>query len=196
MALHFDAQGWLIDGAEKIPSPHVDERPAGLAIDLLVIHNISLPAGRYGGGHIEALFRGDIDLQAHPSFADLQGLRVSSHFLIRRDGSMVQFVGLAQRAWHAGQSAFQGRTACNDFSVGIELEGCDAEGFTESQMVQLADLSAAIAKQLPSLRWVAGHSDIAPGRKTDPGPNFDWPDFLARLRGHGCHLARPFSDPA
>lgn len=194
MELRFDAQGWLMDGAEKIPSPHVDERPVGLAIDLLVIHNISLPAGVYGGGHIEALFLGDIDIQAHPSFVDLQGLRVSSHFLIRRDGSIVQFAGLMQRAWHAGQSSFQGRTACNDFSVGIELEGCDWDGFTEPQMAQLAELSAAMAKQLPGLRWVAGHSDIAPGRKTDPGPNFDWPGFLGRLQGHGCHLTRPFSD--
>ncbi len=194
MELRFDAQGWLIDGAEKIPSPHADERPTGLPIDLLVIHNISLPAGVYGGGHIEALFQGRLDLQAHPSFSDLAGLRVSSHFFIRRDGVIVQFVGLYGRAWHAGQSAFQGRTACNDFSVGIELEGCDSDAFAEVQMTQLAKLSAAIADQLPSLRWVAGHSDIAPGRKTDPGPNFSWPDFLGRLKNRGCVLHRPLPD--
>ncbi len=196
MELRFDAQGWLVDGAEKIPSPHVDERPAGLPIDLLVIHNISLPAGVYGGGYIEALFRGDLNTQAHPSFADLQGLRVSSHFLIRRNGGIAQFVSLAQRAWHAGQSSFQGRTACNDFSVGIELEGCDADLFTKTQMAQLTNLSAAIKSHLPGLRWVAGHSDIAPGRKTDPGPNFDWPNFLGGLEAHGCQLERPFSGSA
>lgn len=194
MSLRFDAQGWLISGAKKIPSPNADERPDGAVIDLLVVHNISLPAGVYGGSHIQALFTGTIDTGAHPSFLDLAGLRVSAHFLIRRDGEIIQFVGLGQRAWHAGQSSFQGRTGCNDFSIGIELEGCDADGFTDLQMAGLAELAAAITQHLPSLRWVAGHSDIAPGRKTDPGPNFNWADFLQRLGDHGCVLERPFSD--
>lgn len=194
MTFRFDQQGWLVQGGEKIISPHFDPRPPGTPIDLLVVHNISLPAGVYGGGYIDSLFQGTLDTQAHPSFADLAGLRVSSHFLIRRSGEVVQFVSLLDRAWHAGQSQFQGRPACNDFSVGIEFEGCDADDYMESQVTQAVALVTAMAAALPDLRWVAGHSDIAPGRKTDPGPHFPWSDFLRRLSNQGCSLRRPFTD--
>jgi AmpD protein len=189
--LRIGADGWLQEGARNLASPHADERPDGTVIDLCVIHNISLPAGRYGGDAIESLFLGTLDCGQDPSFADLQGLRVSSHFLIRRDGEIVQFVSTHRRAWHAGVSQFMGRSACNDFSIGIELEGCDADRFEASQMAQLARLLAALKMAMPSLAWMAGHSEIAPGRKTDPGPHFDWQDLGDRMRSLGCELHRP-----
>jgi N-acetyl-anhydromuramoyl-L-alanine amidase len=196
MPFRFDHEGWLVDGGEIIVSPHFDERPDGMPVDLVVMHNISLPAGVYGSGHIEALFQGRLDISAHESFADLAGLRVSSHFLVRRDGSVVQFVSLLKRAWHAGVSEFQGRTACNDFSVGVELEGCDADHFTDAQMTQSVALIGAVQTSVHALQWVAGHSDIAPGRKTDPGPHFPWAEFLGGLERSQCSLTRPFSDLA
>lgn len=156
-----------------------------------MIHNISLPAGVYGGPYIESLFAGTLDCSAHPSFSELQGLRVSAHFLVRRDGSIVQFVSTHDRAWHAGVSEFCGRSRCNDFSIGIELEGSDDDVFESAQIAQTVLLSAALCELHPSLRWVAGHSDIAPGRKSDPGPNFNWSDFLHRLDAIGMKLARP-----
>lgn len=186
--LRMAPDGWLAQGARRADSPHFDERPAGMPIDLCVIHNISLPAGVYGGDAIESLFLGTLDCGAHASFADLQGLRVSSHFLIRRDGEIVQFVGIYQRAWHAGVSSFAGRSGCNDFSIGIELEGCDHHAFESAQMTSLAELLAQLKIELPTLRWLAGHSEIAPERKTDPGPHFDWRDLDGRLRLVGCNL--------
>lgn len=177
-----ESSGWL-EGYQHIPSPHFDARPAGLTPDLLVIHCISLPEGCYGTGHIEALFRGTLDCAAHPSFNSLQGLRVSSHFVIARDGQVTQFVDLHNRAWHAGVSSFQGRPGCNDFSVGIELEGCVTDDYAPRQIHSLTEVCIRIKKKIPFLTWVAGHSDIAPDRKTDPGPHFPWEHFLA-----GCHL--------
>lgn len=192
--LPLDSRGWVSAGARQLVSPHVDQRPDGAPIDLLVVHNISLPAGQFGGPYIEDLMMGRLDCDAHPSFSDLLGLRVSSHFLIRRSGELVQFVGIVDRAWHAGVSEFMGRSRCNDFSIGVELEGCDDQPFEDAQLAMLARLSASLQQWLPSLRYIAGHSDIAPGRKTDPGPCFDWADLMTRLAGLSCLLERPITD--
>jgi AmpD protein len=145
-------------------------------IDLIVIHGISLPAGEFGGPWIDDLFLGRLDCQAHPSFADLQGLRVSSHFLIRRHGELIQYVPLHRRAWHAGISSFEGRQSCNDFSIGIELEGTDDLPYTCMQYQQLKQLCRRLMRIYPAIttQRIVGHADIAPGRKTDPGPAFDW----------------------
>jgi AmpD protein len=181
--LPFDAAGWC-ERARRRPSPHCDVRPAGALIDLLVIHHISLPAGCFHGDAIERLFTDQLDPAAHPSFATLVGLRVSAHFLIRRRGELLQFVLPDQRAWHAGVSVFQGRPACNDFSVGIELEGTGERPYTTAQYRVLAALTRGLVQRWP-LRFVAGHSDIAPGRKTDPGPSFDWARYLADIADLG-----------
>jgi AmpD protein len=172
---HIDADGWLRP-ARRCPSPNFNQRPPGCAVDLLVIHNISLPPGRFGGGFIEALFTNCLDCRAHSSFAELEGLRVSAHLLIDRDGAVTQFVALHERAWHAGQSSFAGRDNCNDFSIGIELEGSDDIPYTDAQYRQLAAVIAALRRRYPEIvpQRIVGHSDIAPGRKTDPGPAFDW----------------------
>jgi N-acetyl-anhydromuramoyl-L-alanine amidase len=162
-------------------SPNQDERPSPAEITLVVVHSISLPPGEYGGDAIERLFTNCLDPAAHPYFAEIAALRVSSHFLIRRDGEAVQFVPLERRAWHAGVSSWRGRSRCNDFSVGIELEGCDAEAFTARQYAALARLVRTLRRECPSLRAIAAHSDIAPGRKTDPGPRFDWQRLLLDL---------------
>ena len=166
------AEGW-IPGARRIRSPNCDRRPPGAGACLLLLHSISLPRGAYGGDAIERLFTNRLDPAAHPSFADLAGLRVSCHFLVRRDGALLQFVPLPQRAWHAGVSRWRGRERCNDFSVGVELEGSDAVAFEDAQYERLAALTRALraAYALPD---IVGHSDVAPGRKTDPGPHFDW----------------------
>ncbi|MFM8467766.1 MAG: 1,6-anhydro-N-acetylmuramyl-L-alanine amidase AmpD [Oxalobacteraceae bacterium] len=153
-----------------------DARPENAEISLLVIHNISLPPGEFGGGYVEALFANALDCDAHPYFDQLRDLRVSSHFLIRRDGSAVQFVSTLDRAWHAGASEFQGRQRCNDFSIGIELEGSDHEIFCDAQYTMLATLTRSLMRRHP-LTDVAGHEHIAPDRKTDPGPCFDWGRF-------------------
>lgn len=174
----FDAAGWH-RYARRVPSPNCDARPVGVAIDLLVIHNISLPPGRFGGPAIEALFTNRLDADAHPSFASIAGLRVSAHFLIRRDGALVQFVAIGARAWHAGVSSWRGRERCNDFSVGIELEGTDIRPFTARQYRRLAALARELRSACPALAGVAGHSEVAPGRKSDPGPAFDWARFMA-----------------
>ena len=163
-----------------IGSPNHDARPRGTEITLLVVHAISLPPGEFGGDAIERLFTNRLDPAAHPYFRDIAGLRVSSHFLIRRDGELVQFVPLKRRAWHAGVSSWRGRERCNDFSIGVELEGTDDGPFTDRQYVRLAGLIASLKKKLP-LRDIAAHSDLAPGRKTDPGRGFDWPRLLAAL---------------
>jgi N-acetyl-anhydromuramoyl-L-alanine amidase len=182
--------GWIPE-YKHLPSPNFDCRPAGVVPDLLVIHCISLPEGCYGNGNIEALFTGTLDCKADPSFESLRGLRVSAHFVIARDGQVTQFVDLNNRAWHAGVSSFQGRASCNDFSIGVELEGCISEPYTPGQIEALALLSLRLVKKFPSLVWVAGHSDIAPQRKTDPGPHFSWADFLSACHLHGVSLSRP-----
>ena len=167
-----DADGWCA-GARHLPSPNFDQRPAGAAIDLLVIHNISLPPGQFGGPYIAALFTNTLDHDVHPYFDHLRPLRVSAHFLILRTGDLVQFVSTNARAWHAGVSLFDGRERCNDFSIGIELEGSDFVPFEPLQYSCLAALTRALAHRYP-LVSVVGHEHIAPGRKTDPGPCFDW----------------------
>jgi AmpD protein len=177
--LSVDADGWASPAAQ-IPSPNCDERPAGAAISLIVIHGISLPPGEYGGAAIERLFANRLDPQAHPYFREVAALKVSAHFLVRRDGELVQFVPVGRRAWHAGASRWRGRSRCNDFSLGVELEGLDSAAFEAAQYRALERLVRALRAALP-LRHVAAHSDVAPGRKTDPGAGFDWRAFLARL---------------
>jgi AmpD protein len=159
--------------AAQIPSPNCDERPPDTPISLIVVHGISLPPGEFGGDDIERLFTNGLDPDAHPYYATIATLRVSSHFLIRRNGRLLQFVPCGQRAWHAGQSAWRGRSGCNDFSIGIELEGTDSLPYAIEQYRMLGRLSRALKKRYP-IADIAGHSDIAPGRKTDPGPAFDW----------------------
>ena len=163
----------VVREARQVASGHCDERPAGTSIDLIVVHNISLPPGDFSGDAIECLFTGTLDCAAHPYYAGLRGLKVSAHFLIRRDGSLTQFVPCRSRAWHAGESIWRGRADCNDFSVGIELEGTDELPFTESQYAALGALIDTLRAHYPIV-GIAGHSDISPGRKTDPGPCFDW----------------------
>jgi len=171
-----DISTGLISDAAFRPSPHHDERPPGTPIDLLVIHSISLPPGEFGGPWIEQLFMGTLPKDAHPYFKDIAGLRVAAHLLIRRDGSLMQFVPFHKRAWHAGVSNYQGREACNDFSIGIEIEGDDSTPYAAPQYPALACVTAALIHAYPGLTTarIVGHSDIAPGRKTDPGPAFDW----------------------
>jgi AmpD protein len=178
--LHVASDGW-VDGARRDPSPHFDARPPGSAIELLVIHNVSLPPGAFGSGDIARLFTNRLDVAAHPFFATLADLRVSAHFLIERDGVLTQFVSCLDRAWHAGASEFEGRPRCNDYSIGIELEGTDFSSFEAPQYATLASLTRALRAAFP-LRAVRGHADIACGRKTDPGPFFDWRRY-AQLAG-------------
>lgn len=175
--VQLDADGWW-PTATRYDSPFVDERPDPADITLLVIHNISLPGGRFGGHHVSDLFSGRLDYNADPSFADLRGLRVSSHFFIRRDGRVMQYASANARAWHAGASSFRGRVKCNDFSIGVELEGSDFTPFEPVQYEALARLTAALAQRYP-LTDIQGHEHIAPGRKTDPGPRFDWQKYIA-----------------
>ena len=171
--------GWLED-ARRVPSPHHDSRPDDEAPSLLVVHNISLPPGEFGGPWIDALFTGTLDPDAHPFFADIVHLRVSAHCLIRRDGEIVQYVPFDKRAWHAGVSCYRSREKCNDFSIGIELEGIDSLAYTDAQYRQLAALTRLLISRYPAMADnMAGHSDIAPVRKTDPGPAFDWDRFRA-----------------
>ncbi len=174
-----DDAGWLAI-ASRAPSPNFDARPPGVAVELIVIHAISLPPDEFGGPGIVELFTNRLDPAAHPYYPTICGLRVSAHFLIRRDGELIQFVSCLQRAWHAGVSSWRGRAACNDFSIGIELEGCDSIAFTEQQYRTLAGLVTELKARYP-IEDLVGHSDIAPGRKTDPGPCFDW-ERLGSLR--------------
>ena len=169
------ADGWC-GQAQRQSSPNFDARAEGVAAELLVIHNISLPPGQFGGPFIGDLFCNQLDCDAHPYFDQLRPLRVSAHFVIQRDGTLIQFVSANDRAWHAGVSSFNGRERCNDFSIGIELEGTDFEPFTDLQYEVLAALTDALRRRYP-LTDVAGHEHIAPGRKTDPGPFFDWARF-------------------
>lgn len=178
MASRFEvgADGWC-RAVLRYDTPHADARPDGAAVTLLVVHNISLPAGQFGTPHVSDLFTGRVDYNADPAFADLRGLKVSSHFLVRRDGRVIQYVSCDARAWHAGKSGFQGRTACNDFSIGIELEGTDTVPFEAAQYEALAALTLALQEHYP-LTDVQGHEHIAPGRKTDPGPLFSWQKYI------------------
>lgn len=170
-----DGGGWVVE-AERVTSPNCDERPDEMEIDLLVIHGISLPAGKFGTPYIDQLFTNQLDNSAHPSFESLKNLKVSAHLLIQRDGRLVQYVPLSKRAWHAGISSFEGRERCNDFSIGVELEGVDDVPYTDRQYDRLALLLESIQKEYPLIvkDRIVGHSEIAPGRKSDPGPAFEW----------------------
>lgn len=170
----------LFEGAHYIPSPNCDERPAGCAIDLLIIHYISLPPGEFGGPGIVDLFTNRLDPRSHPYYAGIADMKVSAHFLVRRDGGLIQFVPCERRAWHAGASAWKGRTRCNDFSIGIELEGCGEVPFADAQYGRLVELTHALRSRYP-IADIVGHSDVAPGRKDDPGPCFDWGRYRAML---------------
>lgn len=172
-----------VSQARWCPSPNFGPRPEGASISLLVVHNISLPPGQFGGDAIERFFCNQLDASAHPYFETIAGMAVSSHLLIRRDGSPVQFVSLLDRAWHAGRSCFRGQEECNDFSIGIELEGADDIPYTDAQYQTLTHLSQMIMTAWPEITAdrITGHSDIAPGRKTDPGPAFDWSHFRQML---------------
>ncbi|RJX33431.1 MAG: 1,6-anhydro-N-acetylmuramyl-L-alanine amidase AmpD [Oxalobacter sp.] len=176
---HIDAHGWCPQ-AEQRPSPNCDARPTDVPISLLVIHNISLPPGQFGGSYIDDLFLNCLNCDAHPYFEQLRDLHVSAHFLIRRQGEVTQFVSTLSRAWHAGVSSFLDRERCNDFSIGVELEGTDGEAFTVLQYESLTALTHALMGRHP-LTDVVGHEHIAPARKTDPGPFFDWRFFHSLL---------------
>lgn len=176
------SDGWLVS-ARRVPSPNHDARPPKTVISLLVIHAISLPPNQFGGDAIERFFTNTLPATEHPFFATIDGMYVSAHFLIRRNGECIQFVSCLQRAWHAGASCWQGRDRCNDFSIGIELEGCDEQPFEEAQYVSLNALIEILTRAFP-ITAIVGHSDIAPGRKTDPGPFFVW----QRIVGAGAAL--------
>jgi N-acetyl-anhydromuramoyl-L-alanine amidase len=172
--------GWL-NSARRCESPNFGPRPEGVAVDLALIHSISLPPGEYGGDGIERLFMNRLDWDAHPYYATIRGIEVSAHFLIRRDGELLQFVSCDARAWHAGASAWRGRTDCNDFSIGIELEGLEGETFEAPQYAALAALIAAV-RQRYAIAAITGHEHVAPGRKRDPGAGFEWERLRAMLR--------------
>ncbi len=182
--MRIDPATGLLEGARYQPSPNCDDRPAGSNVDLIVVHGISLPPGEFGGPWIGALFLNRLDPAAHPYFQGIAHLRVSAHLLIRRDGELAQYVPFQRRAWHAGESIYAGRSHCNDFSVGIELEGADHLPYDDRQYPRLAAIIQALRDAYPAItpERLTGHADIAPGRKTDPGPAFDW-DRLRRLLG-------------
>ena len=180
MKLRLDARG-LAEGVRYDPSPNFDERPANCAVTLLIIHHISLPPGVFGGPGIAEFFTNRLDPAAHPFYASIAGLKVSAHFLIRRNGELIQFVPCAKRAWHAGESSWRDRGRCNDFSIGIELEGTGEVPYTGAQYRRLAELTRALRARYP-ISGIVGHSDVAPGRKSDPGPSFDWARYRGMLR--------------
>lgn len=184
-----DSNSGLVESARQCSSPNQDARPAGAVTSLVVLHNISLPPGKFGGTEIEQLFCNCLDWDSHPYFAGIRGMEVSAHLLIRRDGELIQFVPFTERAWHAGASCFQGHSTCNDFSIGIELEGEDDCAYDDRQYDVLIPLLVAMLRAYPALsaRRIAAHSDIAPGRKTDPGPAFDW---LRLYDGLSCELSQ------
>lgn len=175
-------QHWL-SAASRVPSPNFDDRPNPDDISLLVIHCISLPPGEFGNECINQLFCNQLNPDDHPYFKDIYQLKVSSHLVIKRSGELVQYVAFDKRAWHAGQSSYQGRERCNDFSIGIELEGTESVAYTDAQYIQLGDVANTLVRAYPNLskNRITGHSDIAPGRKTDPGPSFDWQKFYGLL---------------
>jgi len=174
--MRVDVATGLMIGAKQVLSPHFDQRPPGVVPDLVVLHGISLPPGEFGGPWIARLFTGNLPADAHPEFRERAGLRVSAHLLIRRDGELVQFVSFRDRAWHAGRSVWQGREACNDYSIGIECEGADDLPYEAAQYSVLRELLPLLSATYPAITpdRIVGHSDVAPGRKTDPGPSFDW----------------------
>ncbi|MBB1353453.1 1,6-anhydro-N-acetylmuramyl-L-alanine amidase AmpD [Pseudoalteromonas sp. SR45-5] len=180
--MQIDSSGVAANITQR-PCTHFDERPENTDISLLVIHNISLPAGQFGTEYVDALFMGEIDCNAHPSFCDLNGLRVSAHCFIKRTGEIIQYVPFNKRAWHAGQSEFEGVPACNNFSIGIELEGTDTAPYSLAQYKTLTIISKSIMQRYPKITpsRIVGHCDIAPGRKTDPGSSFNWPLFFNML---------------
>jgi AmpD protein len=173
--MRVDEEGWLSE-TRRAPSAHADERPADARITLVILHGVSLPPGEFGGPWVEDFFVGRLDFSAHEYFATIRDLRVAPHLLLRRDGTLVQFVSFLRRAWHAGRSVWHGRAACNDYAIGIELEGCDTTPYTERQYAALERVLPALVRAYPGIAegGVVGHEDIAPGRKTDPGPAFDW----------------------
>ncbi|HSN72703.1 MAG TPA: 1,6-anhydro-N-acetylmuramyl-L-alanine amidase AmpD [Steroidobacteraceae bacterium] len=183
MGFQVDVVNGRVSPARQVPSPNCDDRPPGVLPELIVVHSISLPPGEYGGPWIDRLFTNSLPPDRHPYFREIAHLEVSTHLLVRRDGSVTQYVPIHQRAWHAGQSCYQGRMACNDFSVGIELEGTDDTAFEPAQYDALAGLITALCSGYPSLSpsRLVGHSDIAPGRKTDPGICFEWQRLHALL---------------
>lgn len=176
-------QGWL-SSARRVSSPNANARPVDTSVNLLVIHNISLPPEQFENGYIEQFFTNQLESTAHPYFAEIADMAVSAHLLITRSGEVIQFVPFSERAWHAGQSCFRGRDNCNDFSIGIELEGADAIAYTDAQYTILARVAACLMVEYPeiTLDAIVGHSDIAPGRKTDPGASFDWPRFQQLIK--------------
>ena len=182
-----DTATGLLAGVRQVLSPHFDARPGNVVAELIVVHGISLPPGEFGGGWIDKLFTGNLPGDAHPYFAQIvgPGRRVSAHAMIRRDGLVTQYVPFGSRAWHAGPSEYRGRAACNDFSIGIELEGADDVPYTDAQYESLTRVVGALLEAYPllSAQHIAGHSDIAPGRKTDPGAVFDWARFRAMVAG-------------
>ncbi len=182
----------LLSGARNVASPNCDPRPQGFEPELIVIHGISLPPGRYGGSWIDRLFTNTLPADADPYFATIQQLHVSSHVLVARNGRLTQYVPFDQRAWHAGQSYWRGREACNDFSIGIELEGTDDDPYDDRQYAALVPLIAALQRSYPALGagWIAGHNDISPGRKTDPGPAFDWRRLERDLHAAAARFCR------
>lgn len=181
----FDRTLGVVRSAEFVASPNCDDRPVGAVVDVLVLHCISLPPGEYGGPYIEHLFCNRLDPSVHSYFAGICDMRVSSHFLIRRDGRLVQFVPTHKRAWHAGRSRFRGQENVNDFSIGVELEGTDDSSFTDAQYAALTDLTEILRSVYPKIRKsnLVGHSTVSPGRKTDPGSGFDWVRYLRGLSG-------------
>lgn len=181
--MHVDKQSGLIAGIKQLSSPHHDNRPEGVVPELIVVHAISLPPGQYDNDYIDQFFTGTLNHSSHSYFKSLIDLKVSAHCLIKRDGRIVQYVPFSQRAWHAGVSSYQGRGDCNDYSIGIELEGTDETPFEPAQYQVLVDLCNALLRAYPSLsaKHIVGHSDIAPGRKTDPGRCFDWDALLTQL---------------
>ncbi|EEO28664.1 1,6-anhydro-N-acetylmuramyl-L-alanine amidase AmpD [Oxalobacter paraformigenes] len=188
MHMNIDKEGWCQE-AKRLVSPNQNERPLNQTIDLLVIHNISLPPGEFGGHCIVDLFLNRLDCNRHPFFEQLRSLKVSSHFLIDRDGALIQFVSTEKRAWHAGVSSYRGRTGCNDFSIGIEIEGTDYEPFMAAQYDTLVLLTEALCQRYP-LQAVTGHQHIAPERKTDPGPFFNWARYQEKLEKTGGLISR------
>jgi AmpD protein len=178
--MRIDVKTGLLVGVRQVLSPFVDARPGGVVPDLVVLHGISLPPGEFGGPWIARLFTGNLPADAHEEFAERAGLRVSAHLLIRRDGEIVQFASFNERAWHAGRSSWQGREACNDYSIGIECEGTDEVPYEPAQYATLRQLLPLLSETYPAItrERIVGHSDVAPGRKTDPGPSFDWSKIM------------------
>jgi AmpD protein len=189
--LSVDVKTGLLPEARQVPSPNCDDRPAGCEPELIIVHGISLPPGEYGGQWIEQLFTNRLNPADHPYFREIAEQKVSSHLLIRRDGELVQYVALLKRAWHAGTSCYKDRERCNDFSVGIELEGVDTVAYADIQYEVLCRTIDALRNAFPSLKRapIVGHSDVAPDRKTDPGPAFDWQKLHARLSGRDSDSA-------